>query len=289
MVHREMTADLAGKTILITGATSGIGLEASVTLAERGATVVMVGRDPAKSDAALAEVKRRSGSSSVSMLRCDFGSQADIRRLAAAFRAQHARLDVLVNNAGTVNERRELTVDGIEQTFAVNHLGYFLLTSLLLDLVEKSAPARIVNVSSIGHRQGDLDFDNLQFEHGGYAIMKAYRRSKLGNVLFTRELARRLAGKAVTVTAMHPGGIASNIWTKAPAWSQPILALAKLFMESSKTGGDRIVFLATSPEVEGVTGAYFEKNRKVAPARLAEDDLLAKRLWDVSAKLVGLS
>ncbi len=280
--------DLSGKTALVTGASSGIGLEASVKLAKYGAEVLMVARDPKRGEAARADVARRSGSDAVSLLLCDFASQAATRALADEVKRKAKRLDILVNNAGSVSSKRQVTADGIEQTFAVNHLGYFLLTNLLLDLVVASAPARIVNVSSIGHRQGTLDFDDLGFERG-YGIMKAYSRSKLANVLFTSELARRLEGKGVTVNALHPGAVATHIWSHAPAIARPLLAVAKLFMISPEEGGDRIVYLATSPEVEGKTGGYYEKNRLVTPARLACDATLASRLWTVSTDLVHLT
>jgi len=192
-----MAWDLGGKTVLVTGATSGIGLEASVELARRGARVVMVGRNPERTEAAVDDVVTRSTSREVLHLLCDFSSQTAIRALAAAVRKGHERLHVLVNNAGGVNRRRWLTEDGIEATFAVNHLGYFLLTNLLLDLLVRSAPARVVTVASISHRRGTLDFDDLGFEHG-YFLMRAYSRSKLANVLFAAELARRLAGTGVT-------------------------------------------------------------------------------------------
>lgn len=280
--------DLSGKTALVTGASSGIGLEASVKLAKNGAEVLMVARDPKRGEAARADVARRSGSDAVSLLLCDFGSQAAIRALADEVKSKAARLDILVNNAGSVSSKRQVTEDGIEQTFAVNHLGYFLLTNLLLDLVVASAPARIVNVSSVGHRQGTLDFEDIGFERG-YGIMKAYSRSKLANVLFTSELARRLEGKRVTVNALHPGAVATHIWSHAPAIARPLLAVAKLFMISPEEGGDRIVYLATSPEVEGKTGGYYEKNRLVTPARLARDSTLASRLWTFSTDLVHLT
>jgi retinol dehydrogenase 14 len=279
---------LTGKTALVTGANSGIGLEACVKLARLGAEIVMVARDEKKGAAAVEEVKRRGESTAVSLLLCDFSSQAAIRALAAEYRGRHARLDILVNNAGSVNDKRQLTTDGIEQTFAVNHLGYFLLTNLLLDLLEKSAPARVVNVASVGHKQGDLDFDNLQYEKGGYGIMKAYGRSKLGNVLFTAELARRLAGKGVTVNCLHPGAVATSIWSHAPGYARPLLAIAKLFMITPEQGGDRIVHLAAGADVEGETGGYYVKDKRVAPSALGRDEALAKKLWEVSAKLVAL-
>jgi NAD(P)-dependent dehydrogenase (short-subunit alcohol dehydrogenase family) len=277
------------KTILVTGATSGIGLEASVTLAREGHLVVMVGRDQAKTLKCVAEVKQRAGSTKVESLLCDFSSQASIRALAAAYRAKYDRLDVLINNAGTVNNERTVTADGLESTFAVNHLGYFLLTNLLLDLVVKSAPARIVVVASTGHYRGTMPLDDLGFEKGGYSIMGAYSRSKLGNVMMTRSLAKRLEGKGVTVNALHPGGVATNIWSGAPGWAKPMLAIVKaLFMITPEQGGQTLTYLATSPEVEGKTGLYFEKNKPKECAPLAKDEGLAERLWLKSAELVKL-
>ncbi len=275
-----------GKTILITGATSGIGLEAAVELARRGARIVMVGRDPGRTEAAVADVRARSGSREVSDLLCDFSSQASIRALGEAVLTRLDRLDVLVNNAGGVNKTRRLTVDGIEATFAVNHLGYFLLTNLLRDLLVRSAPARVVTVASIGHRQGTLDFDDLGFERG-YSIMRAYTRSKLANVLFAAELARRLAGTGVTSNSLHPGAVKTNIWSGAPLWAKPLIwLLFQPSMISAAEGAATIVQLAASPELEGITGQYFEHGKAVAPAPLAQDENLAKRLWEVSAAMV---
>ena len=178
-------------------------------------------------------------------------------------------------------------MDGIEATFAVNHLGYFLLTNLLLDLVVKSAPARVVTVASVGHRRGTLDFDDLGFERGGYSIMRAYARSKLANVLFAAELARRLAGTGVTSNSLHPGAVDTNIWSGAPLWAKPIIQLVfRPFFISAEKGGGRSSSSRPSPELEGVTGKYFEEG-KVDPAPLARDQALARRLWDVSARMVG--
>lgn len=283
-----MTWDIRGKNILITGATNGIGLEASVELARRGARVVMVGRNPRRTEAAVADVMARSGAAEVSHLLCDFSSQADIRRFAGEVKTLLDRLDVLVNNAGGVNKKRSVTIDGIETTFAVNHLGYFLLTNLLLDLLVRSAPARIVSVASVGHRKGTLDFSDLGYERG-YRIMRAYTRSKLANVLFAAELARRLAGTGVTSNSVHPGSVATNIWSGAPLWAKPII---HLFLRPSfltvEEGAATIVQLVASPELEGVTGKYFEKGKPVEPAPLARDEALAERLWEVSAGMVGL-
>ncbi|MDN5882363.1 MAG: SDR family oxidoreductase [Nitrosospira sp.] len=278
-----------GKIVLITGATSGIGLESAVMIAQSGAKVIIVGRNPEKTEAVLAQIKQRSDSSQVESMLCDFASQADIHRLAKNFLSRHDRLDVLINNAGAVNDKRTLTEDGIETTFAVNHLGYFLLTHLLLDRIKASAPARIVNVASGAHYRGTLDFDDLGFERR-YKIMHAYARSKLANVLFTRELARRLKGTGVTSNAVHPGVVATHIWDRAPGWTQPIFTIVKrIFMIAPEKGAQRIAWLAASPEVEGKTGLYFENNQPKEPSTLARDDALAGRLWRQSKHLVHLS
>lgn len=282
-------SDLAGKTMLITGASSGIGLEAAVKLARRGADVVLVARDAKKTEAAVSEVKQRSSSQKVTSLLHDLSTMAAVRACAAEFRSKHSRLDVLVNNAGGVSEHRKVTADGFEQTFAVNHLAPFLLTHLLLDMVKKSAPSRIVVTASVGHRRGTMDFDDLHFEKGGYSIMGAYGRSKLANVLFASELSRRLAGTGVVANSLHPGAVATPIWSKAPWYTKPALAIAKLFMISPEAGGDTLVHLAAAPETATMTGLYFEKNKPVKPTRLARDEAVARRLWEVSEKLTGIA
>lgn len=284
----DSKSPLAGKTVLVTGATSGIGLEATFSFALMGARLIMVGRDAGKTAQKVEEVRQRSGSRTVDSLLCDISSLAQVRRLAEEFRGRYDRLHVLVNNAGSVFTKRTLTADGIESTFAVNYLGPFLLTNLLLDVLKASAPARIIIVSSSGHYSGTMDLNDLGFEHG-YQIMRAYGRSKLAAVLFTRELAKRLTGTEVTVNALHPGAVATSIWDRAPAYTRPIFSVAKrLFMISPAAGAETIVYLATSPEVEGKTGLYFEKNRPKVPSRLAQDDGLAQRLWDASERLVKL-
>ncbi len=279
-----MTWTVQGKTVLVTGATSGIGLEAGVELARRGARVVLVGRDVARTQAAADAVRARAGVAADHLL-CDFSQQASIRALAKAYADRFDRLDVLVNNAGGVHRSRQLTQDGIEMTFAVNHLGYFLLTNLLLDLIVASSPARVVSVASIGHRSGRLDLDDLGFERG-YSTLKAYNRSKLANVLFASELARRLAGTGVTSNSLHPGAVNTNIW---PGWAKPILKLVlRRNFISSERGAEPIVRLAADPALQDVTGCYFERSRRLDPSPRAQDTALAARLWDVSAELVGL-
>ena len=277
-------------TILITGTTSGIGLEAAVALARQGNRLVLVGRDQGRMNVAVEEVKRRAGvTAAPDPWLCDLGSQAQIHKLAAGVLANYDRLDVLVNNAGLATPRRELTEDGIERTFAVNHLGPFLLTNLLLDLLAKSAPARVVNVASIEHYDATMDLADLGFERGGWGMAKAYRRSKLGNVLFTRTLAKRLEGKGVTVNAVHPGAVATGIWDCAPGWMQPVIWLAKkLIMITPEKAARSIVRLASSAEVEGKSGLYFNQLEPKEPSKLALDEELAEKLWAESARLVKI-
>lgn len=287
-----MSADLAGKKIFVTGASSGIGLEASVVFARRGAEVVLAARDERRGKAALARVAEAASGAAApapSLLLCDFSSLADVRRLAADYRAKHARLDVLVNNAGGVSDTRRTTADGFEQTFAVNHLAPFLLTHLLLDLLKASAPSRVVVTASVAHARGHIDLADLHYANGGYNIMKAYARSKLANVLFASELARRLAGTGVSAFSLHPGAVATNIWAGAPWFAKPALALAKLFMLSPAQGGDVIVHVATEPGLESSSGAYFDKKRLTRPARSGRDEALAKKLWDASETLAGIA
>ena len=277
-----------GKTVLITGASRGLGFEAGLALARLGANLVLVGRDRARTEAAVETVRSRIGARARFYL-CDFSSQASIRDLAAAVRRDHAFLHVLVNNAGGVHKRRSVTVDGIETTFATNHLGYFLLTNLLLDLMVRSAPARIVTVASVAHRSGKIHFDDLGLERG-YGILKAYKQSKLANVLFAAELARRLDGTGVTSNSVHPGSVDTNIWTGTPRWAKPFIALAlRPWFLTPEAGGATIVQLAASADLDGVTGRFFEKQQPVAPSPVARDEATARRLWQVSSKLAGLA
>lgn len=276
-------------TFVITGASDGIGLECASQLAaaQPGCRLVLVGRSPDKTAAAVERLHREQPDCRVDSFLCDLGDLDAVRRLAGDLLATCDRIDVLLNNAGTVFARRTLTADGVEMTFAVNHLGGFLLTELLHDRLVDSAPARVVFTSSVAHYGATLDLDDLGFAHG-YSIMNAYGRSKLANVLCTRELARRFEGTGVTVNALHPGVIASRIWDGAPWFARPVLAVMKrLTMDSPAAGGARLAYLAADPEVDGHTGGFYQQNRLREPSDEARDDELARRLYDVSARLVG--
>ena len=271
------------KTIVITGASDGIGLEAASQLAAQGHQLVLVGRNPEKTAAALERVRRDDPTAASYLV--DMGDLASVRKVANALAADLPAIDVLCNNAGTVFAKRELTVDGFEATFAVNHLGPFLLTELLRDRL--AADGRIVNTASVGHYRGTMDFDDLGFEHG-YQIMRAYGRSKLANVLYTRTLAKQFAGTEMTANALHPGAVATNIWSGAPGFAKPLLAIAKRFMVTPADGGARIAYLAVGPEVAGRSGGYYEKDRLKKPSPIALDDAVADRLYAESRRMVGL-
>jgi NAD(P)-dependent dehydrogenase (short-subunit alcohol dehydrogenase family) len=282
--------DLRGKTALVTGATNGIGRASARALARMGARLWLVARDAGRAEDTRAEIESESPRAEVRVLLADLGSQADVRRAAAEFLAAGEPLHVLLNNAGVVQLQRSETRDGIETTFAVNHLAYFLLTMLLLERIRDSAPARIVNVASDAHRMGGpLDFDDLGAAQR-YSAAGVYGRSKLANVLFTRELARRLAGSGVTVNALHPGMVRTGLGQNNHA---PVLKfLANLFrplFRSPEKGAETSIWACSAPELEGVTGRYFRDRREVAPHTNALDDAAARRLWEASEKLVGIS
>ena len=278
------------RTVVVTGASDGIGLEcASQVAAMPGHRVVLVGRTPAKLEAAVARIAQESPGAELASYTCDFAHLDDVRRLAAHLLRDLDRIDVLISNAGTVFDRRTVTEDGFEATFAVNHLAGFLLVEVLLDRIVASAPARIVITASTGHHQGRLDLDDLAMERG-YTIMRAYSRSKLANVLHARELARRLAGTGVTVNAFHPGTVATSIWAGAPWYARPVLAVVKrVAMSSPADGGAALARLAVGEDVEGLTGAYVDVRRVQEPSTLAQDDALGDRLAVVSRELVGLT
>jgi len=279
-------AEMQGKTVLITGANQGIGKASAVALGKKGAKLVLVCRNAEKGQAALRETQAV-GAPEASLIVADLGSQADIRRVAAEVKAKHSRLDVLLNNAGVFVPTRRTTADGLEETFAVNHLGYFLLTNLLVDLLEASAPSRVVNVSSEAHRSARMHWDDLQFANGGYGAFAAYGQSKLCNILFTRELARRLQGSRVTANCLHPGVIASGFGQTYAGPMRVLLKLASPFLLSPERGALTQTWLASSADVEGVTGRYFKKCAEHRPAAAALDDAGARKLWELSEELTG--
>ena len=273
------------KIVLVTGATAGIGKRTALELAEMNAHVVIVGRNAEKTQAAAEELRRDSHNDKVDFLLADLSSMADVRRLAKEFAEKYPRLDVLVNNAGAINMKRELTVDGFERTFATNHLAYFLLANLLHDSLKKAPAARVVNVSSDAHRTGRLKLDDLMAERG-YTAWLQYGRTKLANIYFTRELARRWQADGITVNCLHPGFVASEFLSKGGVWKL-LKPLLYLFAVDIPGGARTSVYLASSPAVAGVTGTYFHKCKEKKPWRWAEDDDAAKQLWDASEKLVG--
>lgn len=275
-----------GKTCIVTGASAGIGKITARELARQGATVALVCRDRARGEAALGEIAKETGSSKLELFLCDFASQRAIRAFAAEFLTKHSELHVLVNNAGAIHGEHKLTEDGIESTFAVNHIGYFLLTSLLLGILRRSAPARIVNVASAAHQGGKLHLDDLEDAGASYSSFGAYSRSKLANIAFTAELARRLEGTGVTANSLHPGVVGTNFGDSGAAWLRFLVKLGRPFLRSPDSGAATSIYLATSPAVEGVTGKYFANSKPAVPSKLARDAEQAKRLWEKSEQLV---
>ncbi len=275
------------KICMVTGATSGIGLETARGLAQQGATVVVVGRNPEKGSAAVARVREVADDSSVDFMQADLAVQAQIRHLAETFKKRYSRLDVLVNNAGAIFLKRELSPDGIEMTFALNHLNYFLLTNLLLETLKAGAPARIVNVSSDMQKNARINFEDLEGVRK-YSSFKAYGQSKLCVLLFTYELARRLEGTQVTVNAIHPGVVGTNIGKNNGWIGRLFVPLYKLFAKSPSKGAETSIYAASSPDLEGVTGKYFIDKKPAASSPISYDEAAARRLWDVSERMTGL-
>ncbi len=281
--------DMLGKVCVVTGATAGIGQATALFLAKRGATVVGVGRNPTKNEHSTQMIKNETGNLSVEYLLADLSSQKDIHRLAQQFRNKYDRLDVLVNNAGATFGERMESVDGIEMTFALNHLGYFLLTNLLLDILEASKPSRVINVSSSLHKFGNINFDDIPFKKG-YNRSKAYQRSKLANIGFTYEMARRLFGQTITVNAMNPGLVATNVGQAAGGISAKVKGIVdRIAGLTPEEGAQTILYLATSPEVAGVTGRYFVKEKAIPSTKITYDLEFCERLWAVSENLVHLN
>ena len=278
---------MRGKTVVITGGTSGIGAVAAERLAAMGARIVLIARDQARADVVLDRLRRAGPDADHSVHLADLMSLADVKRVAAEIAAPEPRIDVLINNAGAMFASRGVTVDGLERTFALNHMAYFVLTDGLRERLSASAPARIVSTASAAHLRAKLGFDDLQLERS-YGPMKAYGRSKLCNILFTRELAHRLKGTGVTANCLHPGFVATRFGDQAGGVISRFAGLAKLFAISPEKGADTIVYLASSPEVANVSGAYFHRRRPTTPSKEARDDDSARLLWRRSLEISGL-
>lgn len=284
---------LEGKTCLITGATQGIGRVTARELARLGPRLLLVARDSKRGSELVDEIKKESGNPNIELYLADLSKQADIRKLAAEVLAKHSRLDLLLNNAGAMFTTRQLTADGYETTFALNHLGYFLLTELLLDVLKRTAAetgeARIVNVASNAHANvKGLDFDDLMSERG-YSAFKVYSRSKFANILFTYELDRRLkasGARGLTVNCLHPGFVASGFGHNNGALMSLALKIASPFALTPEEGAKTMIYLCKSPEVSGVSGKYFAKSREARSNRYTHDEAAARRLWEASEKLV---
>lgn len=281
--------NMQNKLCLVTGANSGIGKATVMKLVELGAYVVMVCRDEEKAEKAKEDIITKTGSSGVEIMLADLAYQYEIREVADHFKSKYDQLDVLINNAGTLVSKREETIEGIEKTFAVNHLAPFLLTNLLTQHLKAAPEARIINVSSEVHRMGAPVFDlsNLQLEEG-FSPMKAYGLSKLCTIMFTRELARRMKDTSVTANALHPGVVSTQLADEANWMMKLFYFIGKPFMKSPATGAKTPVYLAVSDEVKGVNGKYFRNKKEVKPAEIALDDELTNKLWEISEELTHL-
>jgi NAD(P)-dependent dehydrogenase (short-subunit alcohol dehydrogenase family) len=277
---------MQGKTVVITGATSGIGAVAAERLAEKGATILFIARDRARAAATLQRLAAKS-SAPHRFYEADLSRLAEMKRVGGQIAADSPRVEVLVNNAGAMFSSRRVTADGLETTFALNHMSYFVLTAALLDKLKASAPARIVSTASAAHQGAKLDFDDLQGEKN-YSGFRAYGRSKLCNILFTRELARRLEGTGVTANCLHPGFVATRFGDESGGVIGRLFPFFKLLGRSAEKGADTIVYLASSPEVASDNGFYFFDRRKTKPTAAARDDAAARQLWAASERLAGL-
>ncbi len=287
-MSKSLQTNMSGKTVLVTGASSGIGKVTAIEIAKMGATVGIVCRDKGRGEQALQEIHAAAGNSSARLFLADLAVQKDIRRVAQELLEAYPKLHVLVNNAGLILGERKVTPDGFEATFATNHLGYFLLTHLLLERLKGSAPARIVNVASEAHRRGKIAFEDLQSERG-YSQWGAYAQSKLANIEFTYELARRLEGTGVTANCLHPGVIATGFGQSGSAIMRAALSVGKFFLSTPEDGARTQIYLATSPEVEGVTGKYFDKCKPRQSNKVSYDQGDWTRLWELSAKMTGVA
>jgi len=282
------TGSMVGRTVLVTGGTSGIGRATATGLAAKGARLAIIGRDRGRTDGAAREI-RAAGGGQVDVFVADLSSQSEVRRLADEVLQSLSRIDVLINNVGGYWNTRHVTADGLEHTFALNHLAPFLLTNLLLDRLKQSAPARVVTVASNAHSMGRIDFDDLQGERS-YSGATAYNQSKLANVLFTYELARRLQATAVTANALHPGVVRTSFGVEDRDGVQRLFVpLMRLFMKAPAQGATTSIHLASSPDLEEVTGLYFVNSKPKRSSERSYDEVVAARLWQVSADLVGLT
>ncbi len=277
---------MGGKVALVTGGTSGIGKATAMALAAMGADVVVVGRDRERGERAAAEIRAQTGGR-VDLALADLSSQAEVRELAEEFKRRYDRLDVLVNNAGLVQSTRTETVDGLESTFAINHLAPFLLTNLLLDMLKESAPSRVITVSSEAERWGNIDLDDLQSKKS-YRGFPVYGMTKLANIMFTYELAERLEGTGVTATCMHPGAVNTRFGTNNRGPMTLLFRFFKPFMRTPEQGADTVIWLAASPEVEGLSGRYYADRKPLEPKKIANDPAARRRLWEESERLTGL-
>ncbi|XP_063044883.1 retinol dehydrogenase 12-like [Engraulis encrasicolus] len=289
-------ARLDGKTVLITGANTGLGKETAVDLASRGARVILACRDMGRGGRAAEEIRKRSGNGNVLLKQLDLASLESVRRLATDVLATEERLDILINNAGVICPKRQ-TEDGFEMQFGVNHLGHFLLTNRLLPILKKSTPSRVVNVSSLAHEKGKINFDDINQEKD-YDPIKSYQQSKLANVLFSRELAKRLEGSGVTVYSLHPGVIITEIFRhlseimtpwKRMYWGALITVLTPLIFKSTNQGAQTTIYCAVEESIANTSGLYYSDCAPKQPAPQACDDEAAKRLWDLSSSMVGLA
>ncbi|MCW2579981.1 MAG: short-chain dehydrogenase [Blastococcus sp.] len=279
---------MTGRTVLVTGATGGIGKATAVGLSAMGAHLAITGRDHDRTQAAARDI-RAAGGGRVDVFVADLSAQAEVRRLAAEVLERVARLDVLVNNVGGYWNTRQVTADGLERTFALNHLAPFLLTGLLLDRLTQSAPARVVTVASHAHTMGRMDFDDLQGARS-YSGSRAYDQSKLANVLFTYELARRLGRTPVTSNAVHPGMVDTSFGAEDPGGIQRLLVpLIRPLMKSPARGAATSIHVASAPDLEHVTGRYFANSKPKRSSERSHDEVIAARLWQVSADAVGLT
>ncbi len=277
-----------GKLAVVTGANGGIGYEVALGLAKAGMKLVCVTRSQERGEAAVTKLKSESGNDQIELMLCDLESQASIRQFSEEFHRRFKKLDVLVNNAGVINATRHSSPEGYEGTFALNHLGYFLLTGLLLDLLKAGAPSRVVNVASEASRMGRVDFDDLMGERK-YSSWRAYGQSKLANIMFTYDLAQRLEGSGVTVNAIHPGGVATGFGSSFSGILGAAMKLARPFMRTPRKGAETAVYLATAKDLEGISGKYWSDLKPIRSIRSSYDAGIRQRLWQTSEKLTGFS